>query len=310
MKITLKDAEVKKAFRERIPSHYNEPDPERHLGIWDSDPSVKSIMSFSESQREKITCAQLSFTRDFPAYIAELKRFPNLRMLYFHDCYWMDPVVTDVYRGLSELKNLDTLHFRDSIAVDAKTMNAIASMPNLRSLIIDLQGVSEVAALADLKGCMSLEYLELGITKNEVFAEDLAFVSEMNKLRWLVLDGCPQIDVTKLILPKSIEAFTPPNYGYIAAKKLFSDKCIVLKPSGYWPKKKNRFVSQIRKNKAAQLRKNERKAKLSAVRGKRKIMAAIKSIEDGLPLFDYVDKSLSASLKALECHLTDSVSNA
>ena len=307
MKFTQKDAEVEKALRERIPSHYNEPDPERQLSIWDSNPSIQAIASFSESQREKITCARLSFTKDFPAYIAELKRFPNLRALYYFDCYWVEPAGTDVYCGISGLKNLDTLHFRDSIAIDAKTMNAIASMPNLRSLIIDQQGVSEVAALADLKRCMSLEYLELGITKNEVFAEDLAFVPEMNKLRWLVLDGCPQIDVTKLILPKSLEAFTPPNYGYIAAKKLFSDKCIVLKPSGYWPKKKNRFVSQIRKNKATQLRKNERKAKLSAVRGKRKIMAAIKSIEEGLPLFDYVDKNLSASLKALGCHLTDGV---
>ena len=307
MKFTLKDAEVEKALRERIPSHYNEPDPGRHLGIWDSDPSVKSIMNLSESQREKITCAQLSFTKDFLAYIAELKRFPNLRELYFFDCYWVESAGTDVYCGLSELKNLDTLHFRDSIAIDAKTMKAIASIPNLRSLIIDLQGVSDVAALADLKDCTSLEYLELGITKNEVFAEDLAFVSEMNKLRWLVLDGCPQIDVTKLVLPKSLEAFTPPNYGYIVAKKLFSDKCVVLKTCSFWPKKKNRFVPQVRKNEAAQLRKNERKSKLSAMRGKRKNMAAIKSIEEELPLFDYADKNLLASLKALECHLADGV---
>lgn len=250
MRFTLKDAKIKTTLRERIPSHYNEPEPERHLGIWDSDPSIKSIMNFSESQREKITCAQLSFTKDFPAYIAELKHFPNLRELCFFDCYCVESAGTDVYCGLSELKNLDTLHFRDSIAIDAKTMKAIASIPNLRSLIIDLQGVSEVAALADLKDCTSLEYLELGITKTEVFAEDLAFVSEMNKLKWLVLDGCPQIDVTKLVLPKSIEAFTPPNYGYRAAKKLFSAKCVVLKPCGFWPPKKNRFVSQIRKNKA------------------------------------------------------------
>ena len=212
-----------------------------------------------------------------------------------------------MYRGLSELKNLDALHFRDSIAIDAKTMKAIVSMPNLRSLIIDLQGVSEVAALAWLNDCASLEYLELGITKNEVFAKDLAFVSEMNKLRWLVLDGCPQIDVTKLVLPKSLEAFTPPKYGYRAAKKLFSDKCVVLKTCGFWPPKKNRFVSRIRKNVATQARKKERKAKISAMRGKRKIMAAIKSIEEGLPLFDYADKNLLASLKALECHLADGV---
>lgn len=307
MKFTLKDAEITKTLRERIPSHYNEPDPERHLSIWDSEPSIQAITSLSESQREKITCARLSFTKDFPAYIAELKRFPNLRALYYFDCYWVEPAGTDVYCGLSELKNLDTLHFRDSIAIDAKTMKAIASMPNLRSLIIDLQGVSEVAALAWLKDCASLEYLELGITKNEVFAEDLAFVSKMNKLRWLVLDGCPQIDVTKLVLPKSLEAFTPPNYGYRAAKKLFSDKCVVLKTCSFWPPKKNRFVSRIRKNAATQARKKERKAKISAMRGKRKIMAAIKSIEEGLPLFDYADKNLLASLKALECHLADGV---
>lgn len=307
MKFTQKDAEVKKALRERIPSHYNEPDLERHLSIWDSDPSIQAIASFSEYQREKITCARLSFTKDFPAYIAELQRFPNLRELYLFDCYWVEPARTDVYRGLSELKNLDTLHFRDSIAIDAKTMKAIASIPNLRSLIIDLQGVSEVAALADLKGCTSLEYLELGITKNEVLAEDLAFVSEMSKLKWLVLEECPQIDVTKLVLPKSLEAFTPPSYGYRAAKTLFSDKCVILKGCCFWPKKKDRFVPQVRKDEVTQSRKNERRVKSSAIRGKRKMMAAIKSIEEGLPLFDYVDKNLSASLKALECHLTDGV---
>ena len=144
-----------------------------------------------------------------------------------------------------------------------------------------------MTSLAGLKDCMSLEYLELGITKNEVFAEDLAFVSEMNRLRWLVLDGCPQIDVTKFVLPKSLEAFTPPNYGYSAAKKKFSDQCVILKTCGVWPPKKNRFVSRIQKN-----------------------AAAIKSIEKGLPLFDYVDKNLSVSLKALEGHLADGVSEA
>lgn len=310
MRFTLKDAKIKTTLRERIPFHYNEPDPERHLSIWDSNPSIKSIRSFSESQREKITCVGFSFTKDFPIYIAELKRFPNLRELIFNDCYWVKPAGIDVYCGLSELKNLDTLHFRDSIAIDAKTIKAIASMPNLRSLIIDLQGVSEVTSLAGLKDCMSLEYLELGITKNEVFAEDLAFVSEMNRLRWLVLDGCPQIDVTKFVLPKSLEAFTPPNYGYSAAKKKFSDQCVILKTCGVWPPKKNRFVSRIQKNAAVQAHKSECKVKLSAIRGKRKIMAAIKSIEEGLPLFDYVDKNLSASLKALEGHLADGVSEA
>ncbi len=305
MKFTLKDAEIRKALRERIPSHYNEPDPERHLSIWDSDPSIQSIMNFSGCQREKITSVRLSFTKDFPAYIAELKRFPNLRELCFFDCYWVEQAGIDVYRDLSELKNLDTLHFRDSIAIGVKTMKAIASMHNLRSLIIDLQGVSEVAALAELKGCTALEYLELGITKNEVFAEDLAFVSEMSNLKWLVLDGCPQIDVTKLVLPKSLEAFTPPNYGYRAAKTLLSDKCVVLKACGYWPPKKNRFVSRVRKNAAAQACKNERKAKISGIR--RKIIAAIKSIEEGLPLFEYADENLAASLKALECHLADGV---
>ena len=84
----------------------------------------------------------------------------------------------------------------------------------------------------------------------------------------------------------------------------------MLKTCSFWPKKKNRFVPQVRKNEAAQLRKNERKSKLSAMRGKRKIMAAIKSIEEELPLFDYVDKNLSASLKALEGHLAEGVCEA
>jgi hypothetical protein len=94
MRFTLKDAKIKTTLRERIPFHYNEPDPERHLSIWDSNPSIKSIRSFSESQREKITCVGFSFTKDFPIYIAELKRFPNLRELIFNDCYWVKPAGT------------------------------------------------------------------------------------------------------------------------------------------------------------------------------------------------------------------------
>ena len=299
MKNTLKDAEIKKALRERIPSHYNEPDPERRLSIWDSNPSIESIKSFSESQREKITCARLSFTKDFPAYIAELKHFPNLRELVFFDCYWVEPAGIDVYRGLSKLKNLDTLHFRDSIMIDATAINEIAQIPRLRSLTIQLQRIASAKVLAGLEGCKALEYLELWIDQCEVFAEDLAFVANLEHLKWLDLDGCDRIDVARLQLPRSLVAFTPPNYGYRTAKKIAPEGCFVVKPGLVHPPCRNRYLPDAQKDAMAQARKVESKKRRVAQRAKRTVAAAVNALQEELPLIGCDCEMLKSALKEM-----------
>ena len=305
MKITLKDAETKKALREKIPSHYNEPDPERRLSIWDSNPSLESIMSFSESQREKITCVSLCFTKDFPAYIAELKHFPNLRELYFSDCYWVEPVGIDVYCGLSELKKLDTLQFRDSITIDDKTIKEIAQIPCLRSLIIQLQSIASAKDLAGLEGCKTLEYLELWIDQCEVFAEDLAFVASLGNLKWLELDGCDRIDVARLHLPRSLVAFTPPSYGYRTAKKIVPEGCVVVKPGTIHPPCRNRYVPQAQKDAMAQARKAESNKERAVQRAKRRVATAVKSLQNELPFIGYKNEKLESLLAEIEQFLSE-----
>lgn len=99
-------------------------------------------------------------------------------------------------------------------------------------------------AFSALKDCDALEYLNLGAVRDEVSAEDLAFVACLKNLKWLELDMCKHVDVSKLHLPKSLEAFTPPDYGYEAAKKFIPDGCIVLKTEVVHPPIRDRFVPE------------------------------------------------------------------
>ena len=241
----------------------------------------------------------MSFTKDFPAYLAELKHFPNLRELVFFDCYWVEPAGIDVYRGLSELKNLDTLHFRDSIMIDAKTINEIAQIPRLRSLTIQLQRIASAKVLAGLEGCKALEYLELWIDQCEVFAEDLAFVASLEHLKWLALDGCDKIDVARLHLPRSLMAFTPPNYGYRTAKKIVPEGCVVVKPGIILPPCRNRYIPQAQKDAMAQARKAESKKRRVAQHARRRIAVALNSLQEELPLIGCDCEMLKSSLKEI-----------
>ena len=228
MEKTTEDIKIETDIAKRIPRCYEEPNPECRFEI--TCGNLDEFNELSDEQRERITWARIEFVSDIHSCIMELKRFPNLRSVMFFCCYDSDEVGIGAYRGLAELSNLDTLIFHDSCVIDAETMKEIASLPRLRSLKIDRQSVSDGTAFPVLKDCDALEYLNLGAVRDEVSAEDLAFVACLKNLKWLELDMCKHVDVPKLHLPESLKVFTPPDYGYEAAKKVIPDGCIVLKP--------------------------------------------------------------------------------
>lgn len=303
MKRTQKDAELMAELKKRYKFNpwRGNPDSERALTV----KNAEALKSASEDQKETVTSVCLWFVADIQECIVELKRFQNLRSLYFFDCYLSDSCGIDAYRGLSKLKHLESLRFRDSKPIDKETIAEIAKIHGLRSLTFQMQPFEDASLLDGLKECQGLEYL--GIWENggnEIFAEDLAFVSCLEHLRWLDLDGCDHIDIAKLQVPKSLEVFTPPSYAYSRAKKILADQCVVLKTGITSGPRKNRFMSRkemvAARAKAAQERKAARTAALAMPRAKRKIEAAIKTLRENLAIVGCDDESLSNMLKSLE----------
>jgi len=303
MKRTQKDvelmAELKKSYK--FNPWRGNPDFECALTV----ENAEALKSASEDQKETVTSVCLWFVADIQECIVELKRFQNLRSLYFFDCYLSDSCGIDAYRGLSKLKHLESLRFRDSKPIDKETIAEIAKIHGLRSLTFQMQPFEDASLLDGLKECQGLEYL--GIWENggnEIFAEDLAFVSCLEHLRWLDLDGCDHIDIAKLQVPKSLEVFTPPSYAYSRAKKILDDQCVVLKTGITSGPKKNRFVSLKEREKAraktAQERKEARLAAVVVLRARRKIGAAIKTLRENLSIVGCDDESLNDVLKSLE----------
>ena len=276
---------------------FEEPDADRRLYV--NCGKIEDLMSVPAERRERITWVRIEFTPDIQTCIAELKRFPNLRFLMFMDCYGSQVVGIDAYHGLSELKNLDTLFIRDSAVIDDETIKEIARMPCLRSLTIQLQRIASAKVLAGLKGCKALEYLELWIDQCEVFAEDLAFVASLEHLKWLALDGCDKIDVSRLHLPRSLMAFTPPNYGYRTAKKIVPEGCVVVKPGIILPPCRNRYIPQAQKDAMAQARKAESKKRRVAQRAKRRVAVAVNALQEELPLIGCDCEMLKSALKEI-----------
>lgn len=276
---------------------FEEPDADRRLYV--NCGQIEDLMSVSAERRERITWVRIEFTPDIQTCIAELKSFPNLRFLMFMDCYGSQIVGIDAYRGLSELKNLDTLHIRDSGVIDAETIKEITQIPCLRSLAIQLQRIASTTVLAGLEGCKALEYLELWIDQCEVFAEDLAFVASLGNLKWLVLDGCDKIDVARLHLPRSLVAFTPPNYGYKTAKKIVPEGCVVVQPGIIHPPCRNRYVPQAQKDAMAQARKAESTERRAMQRARRRIKAAVNILQAELPLLGCNCETLESSLEEI-----------
>lgn len=219
---------------------------------------IEDLMSIPAERRKRISCVTIEFTPDIQTCITELKRFPNLSVLMLTDCDDSPAVGIDAYRGLSELKNLETFVISDSAAIDAETIKEIARMPSLRSLAILSQSLVSAKVLEGLVDCKSLEHLELWLDQCDVFAEDLAFVAGLDNLKWLDLDGCDKIDVTRLCFPKSLVAFTPPNYGFKAAKKVVPEGCRVLSPSTIHPPCRNRYMPQAQKETMALARKGNK----------------------------------------------------
>ena len=276
---------------------FEEPDADRRLYV--NCGKIEDLMSVPAERRERITWVRIEFTPDIQACIAELKSFPNLQALVFVDCTSSEVVGIDAYRGLSELKNLDTLSVHDSAVIDAETIKEITKMPCLRSLAIQWQSIASAKVLAGLEGCKTLEYLELWIDKCEVFAEDLAFVACLGSLKRLDLDGCDKIDVSQLHLPSSLEAFTPPNYGYKAARKIVPEGCVVVKPGIIHPPCRNRYLPDAQKEAMAQSRKAESKKRRVAQHAKRRIAVALNSLQEELPLIGCDCEMLKSALKEM-----------
>ena len=298
MKMTEKSKRIEKEIKERIPRRYVEPDPAKRIHV--EGKNYEALKAVPEQRRGDITAVELWFAEDIAGCMEHVVRLPNLRYLRFFDCYMGDRSGIEAYRGIGELKNLDTLDIRDSKPIDAATFKEIASLPRLRSLIICLQRGVEVSALGELAGCKALEYLKLGLDGPEVFAEDLAFLPQMERLRWLVLDWCDRIDVTALAFPKSLEAFTPPSYGYRAAKKVVPDGCVVLKSGIIHGSMRNRFVPPQRKEEEALRRKAAREAARIVPRALGKVEAAVQALAENLPVVGYRDEGLEGALQKLE----------
>ena len=277
---------------------FEEPDADRRLYV--NCGKIEDLMSIPAERRERITWVRIEFTHDIQACIAELKRFPNLKTLFFVDCTSSEIVGIDAYRGLSELKNLDTLCVHDSAVIDAATIKEITKMPSLRSLEIKWQSITSAKVLAGLESCKALEYLELWIDKCEVFADDLAFVAGLGNLKRLDLDGCDKIDVSRLHLPISLEAFTPPNYGYKAAKKIVPEGCVVVQPGTIHPPCRNRYVPQAQKDAMAQARKAESNKERAVQRAKRRVATAVNALQEELPLIGYKSEKLESLLAEIE----------
>ena len=298
MKMTENDVKIMKEIEERIPRRYEEADPAKWIRVEGKD--NEALKAVPGQRRGDITAADLWFAEDIAGCMEHVVRLPNLRYLRFFDCYMGERSGIEAYRGIGELKNLDTLDIRDSKPIDAETFKEIACLPRLRSLIICLQRGVEVSALGELAGCKALEYLELGLEGPEVFAEDLTFLPQMERLRWLVLDWCDRIDVTALAFPKSLEAFTPPSYGYRDAKKVVPDGCVVLKTGIIHGPMRNRFVPSKRKEEEALKRKAAREAARIVPRALGKVEAAVQALAENLPVVGYRDEGLEGALKELE----------
>lgn len=303
MKITQNDAELRAELKKRYKFNpwRGNPDPERALTV----ENATTLKSVPEDQKEIITSVCLWFAAEIQECIVELRHFRNLKSLYFFDCYRSDVSGIDAYRGLSKLKHLESLRFRDSKIIDKETMAEIAAINSLKSLTFQMQPFSDSSLLEGLKECRGLEYLGLWEHgHDEIFVEDLAFISCLEHLRWLDLDGCDHIDITKLQVPKSLEVFTPPSYGYNIARKAFADRCVVLKTCLISGPMKNRFVSRKEKvaarAKVAQERMAARAAALVVSQAKRKIDVAIKTLRDNLPLFGCDEESINGMLSAAE----------
>ena len=307
MEKTAKGIKNETDIAKRVPRCYEEPDPECRFDI--ACGSLEEFKELSDERRERITCVRVDFVSDIHSGIMELKRFPNLRSIMFFCCYGSDVVGIEAYRGLAEFVNLDTLIFHDSGVIDAETMKEIAALPRLRSLKIENQRITGAAVFSVLKDCEALEYLNLGAVRDEVFAEDLAFVSCLKNLKWLELDMCQHVDVSKLHLPESLEAFTPPNYGYKVAKKIVPAGCIVLKPEVIHPPLRDRFTPETQKRAAAQECKAERKKRREAALGmshvQNKIETAIKTLKDNLPIAGYDAEELETTFKDIEHFLSE-----
>ena len=211
MENTTEDIKIGTDNEKRIPCCYEEPNPECRFEITYGD--IEEFNELSNEQRERITWVRIEFVSDIHSCIKELKRFPNLRSVMFFCCYGSDEAGIDTYRGLAELSNLDTLIFHDSGVIDAETMKEIAALPKLRWLQINRQSLADRAALSALKNCGALEYLNLsairfGTIRDEVSAEDLAFVSCLKNLKCLESDMCKRVDVSYIHLPQSVETVT------------------------------------------------------------------------------------------------------
>ncbi len=298
MKTTEKSKRMAKEIEERIPRRYAEADPAKWIRV--EGKNYEALKAVPEQRRGDITAVDLRFAEDIAGCMEHVVRLPNLRYLRFFDCYMGERTGIEVYRGIGELKNLDTLEIRGSKPIDTETFKEIAGLPCLRSLIICLQRGVEVSALGELAGCKTLEYLELGLDGPEVFAEDLAFLPQMERLRRLELDWCDRIDVTALAFPKSLEAFTPPNYGYRDAKKVVPDGCVVLEPGIIHGPMRNRFVPSKWKEEEAVRRKAVRAAARIVPRALGKVEAAIQVLAENLPVVGYRDERLEGALKELE----------
>lgn len=293
----LEDYSMKRTKQDSVnlpTPRFEEPDADRRLYV--NCGKIEDLMSIPAERRERITWVRIEFTPDIQTCIAELKRFPNLKTLFFVDCTSSEIVGIDAYRGLSELKNLDTLCVHDSAVIDAATIKEITKMPSLRSLAIIWQSIASAKVLAGLEGCKALEYLELWIDKCEVFADDLAFVANLGNLKRLDLDGCDKIDVSRLLLPSSLEAFTPPNYGYKDAKKIVPEGCVVVKSGTIHPPCRDRYVPQAKKDAMAQARKAQRAVQCA----KRRVATAVKSLQEELPLIGYKSEKLESLLAEIE----------
>ncbi len=127
----------------------------------------------------------------------------------------------------------------------------------------------------------------------------MAFVANLEHLKWLDLDGCDRIDVARLHLPRSLVAFTPPNYGYRTAKKIVPEGCVVVKPGLTHPPCRNRYLPDAQKDALAQARRAESNKGRAVQRAKRRVAAAVNTLQEELPLIGCDCEMLKSALEEI-----------